>query len=232
MMPTVNDELGKDTSPSSSTETHYHMSFEAREFIYRFLAWLYLYPDTSRLQRLRAAAAALSGDEWWRELDYAVAFERLFTLVSAVDEADAEGVVNEYNRLFLVNPQAPPHETFYLDSSGQFRGWMAAELTRIYAENGLAISPALNEMPDHLAVELEFMSHLCATAHSGNSDMIDAAIESQGTFLRQHLAKWFPKFAKQVKEAEPQHHYGAVVEATFVFLRSELASLGENERYG
>ena len=230
MIPIMEEKLIVDPFINPSTEMRTQMSFEVREVVYCFLAQLFLYPEPARLQRLRAAAVELSRDDWWGGMPFALTFKRLFTMLSADDDVAAEDIVNEYNRLFLVKPEAPPHETFYLDSSGQFRGWMAAELTGIYAENGLAISPALNEMPDHLAVELEFMSHLCATAHSGNSDMIDAAIESQGTFLRQHLAKWFPKFAKQVKEAEPQRYYGAVVEATFVFLRSELASLGDNER--
>jgi TorA maturation chaperone TorD len=153
-------------------------------------------------------------------------------LLSAVDEVAAEDIVNEYNRLFLVKPQAPPHEAYYLDGTGQFRGWMLAKLQGIYAENGLAISPTLNEMPDHLAVELELMSHLCFVAHAGENEMIEAALDSQRAFLTQHLAKWFPKFAKRVKEAKPKCHYGVAVEATYLFLRSELVSLVSNESYG
>jgi TorA maturation chaperone TorD len=208
------------------------MSFGAREVVYRFLAWLYLYPDASRLQTLKEAAVALSGDDWWQGLPFAPAFERLFAALSAVDDLAAAGIVNEYNRLFLVKPLAPPHESFYLDSSGQFRGWMAAKLQGIYAENGLALSPTMNEMPDHLAVELEFVSHLCSVAYDGDGEIVKAATASQCAFLSQHLAKWFPKFAKRVKEADPQHHYRATVEVTFLFLRSELASLAGHERRG
>ena len=230
MITIANDELGVKTPPNSSAETNYDLSFEAREFLYRFLAWLFLYPDPDRLQRLKTAAVALSRDDWWHDLPFAPTFERLITTLSAVDEVAAEDIVNEYNRLFLVKPQAPPHEAHYLDGTGQFRGWMVAKLQGIYAENGLAISPTLNEMPDHLAVELEFMSHLCSVAHAGENEMIEAALDSQRAFLTQHLAKWFPKFAKRVNEAKPQHHYRVAIEATFLFLRSELVSLVGNER--
>lgn len=234
MISMVRDELGArtDAAPNSTTEIQFQMAFGAREVVYRFLAWLYLYPDAGRLQKLKEAAAALSGDDWWQGLPFAPAFERLFVALSAIDDLAVAGVVNEYNHLFLVKPLAPPHETFYRDASGQFRGWLAAELEGIYAENGLALSPTINEMPDHLAVELEFMSHLCSVAHDGDGEIVEAATESQRAFLNQHLAKWFPKFAKRVKEADPQHHYGATVEATFLFLRSELASTVGHERCG
>jgi len=232
MISTLNDELKTETTSNPTAEIDTYLSFEAREVVYRFLAWLFLYPDTDRLQRLKAAAAELSHDDWWRDLPLTPSFERLFAILSAVDEAAAKDIVNEYNRLFLVKPQAPAHETFYLDGTGQFRGWMASKLEGIYAKNGLAISPTLNEMPDHLAVELEFMSHLCSITNTEDSEMIEAAIVSQRAFLTQHLAKWFPKFAKKVKEAEPQHHYGAAVEATFMFLRGELAVLVSYERSG
>jgi TorA maturation chaperone TorD len=220
----VKDELEADTAPNSSTEIHYQMLFEAREVVYCFLAWLFLYPKPDRLEKLKAVASALSRDDWWSDMPFAFTFELLFAEVAAIDDAAIEGIVNEYNRLFLIKPQAPPHETFYLDRSGQLRGWMTSELEGTYAKNGLSISPTLNEMPDHLAVELEFMSHLCSVATTGDCEMIEAAIKSQRAFLTQHLAKWFPKFAKRVKEAEPQYHYGVTVEATFAFLRNDLAS--------
>lgn len=224
MISTVKGESAAISIPNSTSAPHFQMSFEAREVVYRFLSLLFLYPKPERLQKLKLVAAALSRDDWWRDLPFAFTFERLFAEVVAVDDAAIDGIVNEYNRLFWVKPLAPPHETFYRDRSGQLRGWMTSELEGIYAENGLTISPTLNEMPDHLAVELEFMSHLCSNTQTRNNEVIEAAIQSQRAFLTQHLAKWFPKFAKRVKEVMPQYHYGVAVESTYAVLHSDLVS--------
>ena len=224
--------LAADTFPSSVVKIDNCLSNDAREVIYRFLAWLFLYPDPDRVERLRAAAGELCRDDCWRDFPFSLSFKRLFDELSAYDEEAAGDVINEYNRLFFVKPKAPPYESYYLDSTGQFRGWISARLEGEYAKSGLAISPSLNEMPDHLAVELEFMSYLCSISHSDDSEVLDAAIEGQRAFLTQHLAKWFPKFAKRVKEARPQYHYGVTVEASFLFLRSELALLVDNGRCG
>ena len=225
MIPIMTDKLGETVVPNSSLDSQSHLSFEVREVIYRFLASLFLYPTPERLHNLKAAAVELRTAELWLDLSFAPAFARLFDALSTIEELPINNIVNEYNHLFLVKPLAPPHETFYLDRSGQFRGWMAAELIGIYSEYGLSISPALNEMPDYLAVELEFMSHLCSLAAADNSATSQAAIAGRRAFLDQHFAKWFPKFARRVKDAEPRYLYGTVVEATFLFLRSELASL-------
>ena len=40
-------------------------------------------------------------------------------------------------------------------------GWTAVQIDRDYAAAGFSISSSLIEVPEHVAVELEFMSFLC-----------------------------------------------------------------------
>ena len=73
---------------------------------------------------------------------------------------------------------------------------------REYATAGLSLSPSLHDMPDHVAVELEFMAFLCAQEASAWEREALAegiqAIERQESFLERHLARWLPQWAKEL----------------------------------
>jgi TorA maturation chaperone TorD len=135
--------------------------------------------------------------------------------------------LNEYNRLFLIRPKAPLHETYYLDTEGPFRGLLTARLEGEYLQAGLTVSSELNELPDHIAVELEFMSFF--SSQEVQAELAKEALhyrQCQRSFMETHLARWFPKMAHRVKKAEPKQIYSLVVQATYAYLLSELEYLG------
>ena len=197
------------------------ITFAEREVLYRFLASIYLYPDSERFYGLKAAAKVLSSDISQSESAFSPAIQKLLLTAAEIDLKQKKELIDEYNRLFYIKPVAPPHETYYLDTGGQLRGWLLSNIQGIYAESGLAISPILNEMPDHISVELEYMSHLYSLAQDENQDVAEDAIANLRAFLDRHLARWFPRFASAVRKAEPRYHYGPAVEATGSVLHSE-----------
>ncbi len=201
-----------------------------RQISYRLFASLFLYPEYNRLVELQEAASALLGGEIWQGFPFSAAMESLLKQLAETDLEDSRPIINEYNRLFLIRPKAPPYETIYTNPEGQMRGLLTARLEQEYLEAGLAISPELNELPDHISVELEFMAYLCmkeAEARQTNDDIeADHFHVLQELFMAQHLARWFPKFAQRFKESEPGSIYKFLLPAVYCYLRDELGTPG------
>ena len=66
------------------------------------------------------------------------------------------------------------------------------EVQRLYQEGGFQVEEAFDEMPDHVAVELEFLFLLNARLGNGQNEPGDhkrlAALK--GRFLSEHLGQW------------------------------------------
>ncbi len=203
---------------------------EFRWLTYRLLASLFLYPDKERLAGLQIAAKVLMEDSIWDGFLSQETLEDLLNQLIDTDLKNGRPIINEYNRLFLIRPKAQPHETVYTDPEGQMRGMLTAQLEERYLEAGLVISPELNELPDHISVELEFMAFLCmkeVDARLANEDKVAIHFRAlQESFMRQHLVRWFPKFAQRIKESEPGSIYHFLLPAVYNYLRHELGVLG------
>ena len=135
------------------------------------------------------------------------------------DELEAE-----YNRLF-VGPGMPrvyPYESLYRGSMSLAMGPSAGEVLQAYRRNGLAINTAFKDLPDHVAVELEFMARLCCEemrAESvGRADLALRLKQEQRSFLDAHLATWLPAMCERViRETTSSMYRGfAEIAATFV----------------
>ena len=204
---------------------------QLRQALYRFLAMLFLYPDKDRLANAQIAAGELlEARSTWDSFEFGPQVERLLIALAGLNDEAAEQVEEEYTHLIRVKPVAPPYESFYLDPQGQARGLIASQLEAEYTAAGLALSPSLQDMPDHITVELEFMSFLCAgeveareTANEANN--VQARIR-QRAFLNEHLVRWFPQFARLVTDDAPDSLYSVIVAAAYAFLRYDLAYLG------
>lgn len=201
-----------------------------RQIGYRLFAGLFLYPEHNRLAELQEAASALLAGEIGQGHPFSASLESLLKQLTETDLKDSRTIINEYNRLFLIRPKAPPHETVYTNPEGQLRGMLTVQLEERYLEAGLVISPELNELPDHISVELEFMAFLCmkeADARLANEDSVANHFRAlQESFMRQHLVRWFPKFAQRIKESEPGSIYHFLLPAVYSYLQHELGVLG------
>lgn len=105
------------------------------------------------------------------------------------DGRGLEALQAEYVRLFingLPETVCPPYGSFYLE--GTLMGGSTVKLRDLYAGHGLHT----DEMPDHIAVELEFLALLSmAPKHEGVGESLD--------FLLAHLRSWTPRFFEQIE---------------------------------
>lgn len=195
-----------------------------RQQAYRLFSATLLSPQRERFRAIAAAAAEL-----YEQRDTTVEFtffphwQRFLT--SLADPPSYDILNREYVRLFIVNPKrAPclPYESEYVDPGGQSAGWIVAGLEREYATAGLALSPSLKDLPDHVAVELEFMTFLCRQeADAWNRKAVDEAVQtlqSQAEFLDRHLMRWIPQWTRQVAVADDEGFYSVVTEAAHFFI--------------
>jgi TorA maturation chaperone TorD len=202
-----------------------------RQALYRFFSYLFLYPDQELLtSAMGGAQELLDSRALWEDYAYAEKLSAFIAFLLNLSPDERKTVVNGYNRLFLVKPLAPPYETSYLKVSGQSEGTLAAEISGTYGGAGLIVSPETNELPDHIAIELEFISFLCekelTALQNEDADAAASARGEQQQFMDKHLARWYPQFVmKAYSSGVESILYQHVIGTTFAFLLSELEFL-------
>ncbi|MEE8422063.1 MAG: molecular chaperone TorD family protein [Dehalococcoidia bacterium] len=215
---------------------------EFRAQTYRVVSQALLPPEQSRSRFIREAARELLDDgapmarfavyAQWRALLDAVID------IAICDRADMEV---HYAGLFTVAaPQlrCPPYESTYGRDRGERAGWLHAELSGAYAAAGLAVARDAARPPDHVAIELEYASTLCAQEaaawDAGTGDGTDDARREQPAvalqarqqaFLDRHLCAWLPRFAHRVAE-EDRGPYAALCRSAVVFVNHDRDLLG------
>ncbi len=105
----------------------------------------------------------------------------------------------EYVRLFvnsLPEVPCPPYGSFYLEKT--LMGESTLRLKKLYASYGWQT----DELPDHFAVELEFLAMLVALGE-------DAAVQEDINFLWDHLHLWAPAFLDRVADNDRSGFYRA-----------------------
>jgi TorA maturation chaperone TorD len=147
--------------------------------------------------------------------------------VPAPGEAEAfyEGLAAEFARLFIVpGTTLHPYESVQR-GEGRLWGEVTVKVQQAYHEAGFELAPEVNPIPDHLAVELEFMSHLASQEadywQAGSKEDAEAMQERQRSFLEEHLGQWSPSFARSLRE-ETTHPY-------FIFLADMLEAVVESD---
>lgn len=152
-------------------------------------------------------------------------------------EVTLDEVRRAYTRL-LVGPgdgYAPPYASFYLEPSvgGKplLMGAEAVAVEQLYRQVGLEIAPGHPRLPDHLALELQFMQHLCsreaAALNLADWSAAHRWRKMQQDFLQNHLSPWLPAFAQKVYAVGAHPLYRALVELTLEFVQSEIEEVAQ-----
>lgn len=136
----------------------------------------------------------------------------------------AETLMVEYARLF-VGPQrvvAPPYGSVYLEEGRRVMGESTLEAQREYEEAGLHLDAAFKELPDHIAVEMEFAYYLTAravdAAAAGNTNDATRHYSARERFLNQHLRRWVPPFCARIIEGTENDFYRPLAECLTAFV--------------
>lgn len=202
----------------------------ARSAIYRILALGFSYPRREVLgffsggsaRKLAEAVSLLPGDD---QPELAGAVEGLNGTVGRQGEIEGE-----YNRLFRTQLVCTPHETEYDPMRSVRKGQELADILGFYSAFGLEPSAKERELPDHIGVELEFMSLLLQKeAYARLNDWkerVEICTDAQVKFLRDHLGIWVFAFCDRLEETSGAAFYRSLARLLGLFMGREIQALG------
>jgi TorA maturation chaperone TorD len=190
----------------------------------RFLAACYYEPDDAfaeehLFESMLAAAGRIDAElaACARRLGEAFAAQELQTLLV------------DYTKLFLGPPEAlaKPYGSCWLSGEAGLMQDSTMLVLALYHEAGFEIDEEFMEVPDHVAVELEFLYLLTFRqneAHRAGLAEVSAAWEQlQDVFLREHLGKSIGPFAAAVKQHAETAFYRELAQLTERFVRMEMS---------
>ena len=99
------------------------------------------------------------------------------------------------------------------------------EIVEKYREAGLKISEEFKDLPDHITAELEFMYYLCYMEEKMrrvDKEKAEKFREMQKKFLKEHIAKWVPKFCDDVIRESKLEFYKESARLLREFIEEEI----------
>lgn len=198
----------------------------ARADLCRFLSACYYEPapefaEENLFHSMLVAAASIHPDlaDSARKLGEAFAAQDLQTLLV------------DYTRLFLGPMQAlaSPYGSSWLSAPVQTEENPPLVVLDLYSAGGFEIDEEFRELPDHVAVELEFLYLLIfnknQASQAGNMDDLTLTELLQRRFLGEHLGVWMGPFAAAVKAGADTAFYRELAALTERFVRMEAGAL-------
>ena len=200
----------------------------ARSFVYRFLAQAYEDPTSE-------GWAWLNNPETGSSLR--AASETCGLPPLTVPAGAAAGLLEFQDAYVATFGHAarggcPLNEIEYGDIKADplFQPHRLADLSAFYRAFGLEVTEDAGERQDHLCLELEFMCILAAKeAYSRENNLgpepLSQCGDAQKKFLREHLGRWAPAFARRLAGATAEPFLRALADWTRVFIESECLRL-------
>jgi putative dimethyl sulfoxide reductase chaperone len=210
----------------------------ARSFVHRLIAKAYEYPD----------------EQSWNWLSDSAIHDVLRTAVKSFSESEslysaAENFIRALrgstfeefltSHLFSFGHAArgpnPVNEIEYgeLKADPLFQPHRLADLAAFYRAFGLDVAEDASERQDHICIELEFMSVLAAKEvyaleHQIEDEALATLRSAQKQFIREHLGRWVPAFARRLARAAGGGVISALADFTREFVLAECARFGVN----
>lgn len=195
---------------------------QAREDLCRFLSACFYEPgvefNEERLFDSMLAAASRTAPE------LAAAARRLGEAFAA---QDLQSLLVDYTRLFLGPMQtlASPYGSFWLTGEASLLQQSTLAVPDLYRQGGFDIDQEFHELPDHIAVELEFLylliHHQNEARRSGDGAKAADSAALKQRFLAQHLGAWIGPFAAAVQAGAQTDFYRELGGFAEQFVRSE-----------
>lgn len=202
-----------------------------RSEMYRLLAHSFTFPSAEFFQALisgeyretvRAMIGAAPFAAHRSELEHAL-------LQLCLSGADFDQFCAEYIRLFEVGAAQgkPPCPLYGGEYTLRPRLDVMEELVRFYSYFDLALSDSDRELPDHVAVELEFMHYLAFREDRALATGLDTSPfrRAQADFIERHPGRWIPLMRERLEAEAPLACFHGLVELAAEILRADLEFL-------
>jgi TorA maturation chaperone TorD len=137
----------------------------------------------------------------------------------------------EYTFLFLgPGKHIAPHESVQLKrGSGILWGEETSIVKQFMMAAGFELNEAANDIPDHISVELEFLSYLSAKeSEAWQADDYQAAAAALGwqhRFVSNNIGKWVGRFCRAVEAAAETPFYAQFARLLRTFIAGEKSEI-------
>ena len=135
-----------------------------------------------------------------------------------------QALLLDYTRLFL-GPNhiiAKPYGSVWLEGGNTVMGESTMAVQALYQEGGFDMSEEFREVPDHVAVELEFLYLLIYReneAHrDGKPEVLEAKAALRKRFLDEHLGRWVGPFTAAMRAGAQTGFYRQLADITVGFV--------------
>jgi TorA maturation chaperone TorD len=159
--------------------------------------------------------------------------EALVPHAHALDEAfraaDANALLLDYTRLFLgpMDILAKPYGSVWLDQEKTLMNESTMAVIELYTDADFEVDEDFKELPDHIAVELEFLYLLIfrenEALRTGDTAMLDRTRTLKRHFLDQHLGRWVTPFAAAMRGHAQSVFYRTLADLTEMMVKQETA---------
>ncbi len=152
-----------------------------------------------------------------------------FAAAALVASQRPGGLKQLYSRLFLAPPfPAAINAGIHLD--GSLMGNSVLGMEEYYLRHGLEKDKEFKDLPDHLALQLQFVGYLLEQAakalEQGDTEHAAALLRDTATFETRYVGSWLPLFIKKLEEAETEYElpapYRFLAEITLDAVSSDL----------
>ncbi len=209
---------------------------QARSAAYTLIAYALQYPDRELIETLA------NPEQWTDWPDVLKAADgAIYTPLQAVRDAllaEAEMLANcsdeqpcdlqcRHDILFghAVRGKCPAYEMEYGRHEIIRQASDLADIAGFYGAFGLQFTDGADGRPDHISAECEFMSALCAkeayALTRDDEEKVDVCVNAERAFLKDHLARWLPAFARRIEKADPTGLYGEIARFAEAFVKAE-----------
>lgn len=202
-------------------------------------------PDTAQTEiayRL-TSACCYQPDHQWQEAELFLHLNKALEATCPALSAHAKAMDSDYRntghqRLLVdyaalfVGPGsllAAPYGSVYLDRDRQVMGASTHQVLDSYRAAGLQLADDFAELPDHIAVELEFCSYLLQRQQQAEAagEMAEAAQwqERRASFLQQFLSRWVKQFCANIRENAETGFYRQLADLIEGLIAADLAAI-------
>lgn len=143
-----------------------------------------------------------------------------------------ESLQERFASLFghTVRGACPPYELEFGHGEIIQRASELADVSGFYAAFGMNLAGEFSERPDHVSVEAEFLAVLCTKEAWGIEhnahELVESVRAAQQAFLKTHLGRWLPSFARRIMACKPFDFYARLSDFANAFVACECRRLG------
>lgn len=134
-------------------------------------------------------------------------------LGAAFNAEDLQDLLVDYTRLFIgpADALARPYGSVWLERERELMRASTMDVAERYRAGGFTLADDFHELPDHIAVELEFLYVLLVRENqacvAGDANAEHRARELWHGFLAEHLGRWVKPFAEACRSGATTRFY-------------------------